>query len=136
MKGEKIIHIKFEYDAGVQSKKDILSTEINLLRINQILKKFSEYRQNELDTKIDLERKLRALKLDIGRLQNLLPEVKIPQILEKAHKKIIAERKAGKTTKPTMVEEIKVKEKIKPSPKDTLESELEEIQKRLSALAG
>ncbi len=135
MKGEKIIHIKFEYGAGVQSKRDILSTEMNLLKMNQIIKRFKEYRLDELETKIELERKLRAFKLDIGRLQNLLPQVKIPKILEKAHKKIIEERKAGKVEKPMMVEEIKVKEKRKPAPKDTIEGELEEIQKRLSALA-
>ena len=135
MKGEKIIHIKFEYSAGVDSKRDVLSTEMNLLKINQIIKRFEEYRLDELEIKIGLEKKLRSLKLDIGRLQNLLPEVKIPKILEKAHKKIIEERKAGKVTKPEIVEKIKVKEKRKPTPKDDIEEELEEIQKRLSALA-
>ena len=133
MKGEKLIHIKFEYGAGVQSKRDILSTEINLLKMNQRLKNYLVYRLEELETKIDTEKKLRSLKLDLGRLQNLMPEVKIPQILEKAHKKIVKERKAGKRS-PAVEKKVKVKEVVKEKPKDELEGQLAEIQRRLSAL--
>ena len=134
MKGEKLIHIKFEYGAGVQSKKDILSTEIDLLKMNQRLKNYLIYRMEELERKLDMERKLRSLKLDLGKLQNLMPDVKIPQILEKAHKKAVQERKAG--ARPKKVEQkVRVQEAPEEKPKDELESQLAEIQKRLSALA-
>lgn len=130
MKGEKLIHIKFEYFAGVQSKRDILSTEMDLLRMNQILKRYREYRMQEIELKLALERKLRALKLDFGRLQNLLPTPEVPEILEKAHKKVIQERKAGGEVMPIVPKIIREEPK-----KDELDSQLQEIQKRLNALA-
>jgi len=130
MKGEKLIHVKFEYSAGVQSKRDILSTEIDLLKMNQILNRYKEYRMQELELKLALETKLRALKLDFGRLQNLLPALQMPEILEKAHKKIVNERVAGEIEMPVIPNITQV------TPKDDLSSQLQEIQKRLNALAG
>jgi hypothetical protein len=136
MKGEKLIHIRFEHSAGVASKKDILSTEINLLKMNQRLKNYLVYRMEELEVKLAMERKLRSLKLDLGRLQNLMPEVKIPEILEKAHKKIVAEKKAGRPHK-AIEKKVKVIEKApsaEPAPSG-IDAELMEIQKRLRSLS-
>jgi small-conductance mechanosensitive channel len=133
MKGENLIHIKFEYFAGVQSKRDILSTEMDLLRMNKILNRYKEYRMQELELKSDAERKFRALKLDFGRLQNLLPSPQVPQILEKAHKKVEEEKNAGE-------EEIEITEtpkiRMEEPKKDNLDAQLREIQKKLNALAG
>ncbi|RLG12147.1 hypothetical protein DRN73_03375 [Candidatus Pacearchaeota archaeon] len=129
MKNENLIHIKFEYGAAISSKRDILSTEMDLLKINQSIKRYREYRIQELEIKLLLEKKLRALKLDFGRLQNLLPEVKIPEILEKAHKKIRQELKISS-------EPIKKEKVTEEKPKDELESQLQEIQNRLKALSN
>lgn len=133
MKGEKLIHIQFEYFAGVQSKRDILSTEMDLVRMNQILKRYKEFRMQELEVKLALERKLRALKLDIGRLQNLLPAPEMPKILEKVHKKVIEEKEAGEEIVVSSAPALKI---VREEPKkDDLDAQLREIQKKLNALA-
>ncbi len=141
MKGEKLIHIRFEHSAGVQSKRDILSTEINLIKINKKIQKYQEYRMQELTLKSALHKKIRAFKLNLGRLQNLMPELKIPEILEKAHKKIVQEKKAGRTSK-AIEKKIQFVEKatpislIKEPAQSELDTQLIEIQNRLRSLAG
>ena len=121
MKSENLIHIKFEYDSALDCKKDILSSEIDLLRMSQKLENYHDLRDQELDLKIKVEKKIKALKLDIGRLQNLLPKIKIPKILKPE-----TERK----------EEPVHREVVKKPKEDKIESELQEIQKRLSSLQG
>ena len=115
MKSENLIHIKFEYDSALKSKKDILASEIDLLKIFQRVKNYKKLRLKEIDEKTKLNRKLRALKLNIGRLQNLLPKIKIPEIL-----------------KPEGERRIEIKEK-EPE-EDNIEKELQKIQKRLNTL--
>jgi hypothetical protein len=127
MKSENLIHVKFEYGSALEAKRDILASEIDLLKISQRLKKYLEYRDQELTIKEDMERKLRALKLDFGRLQNLLPPVQIPEILKHSQhkaKKVLEEKEEMPQR---MVKEI-------PSGHDDLEMQLQEIQNRLSSL--
>lgn len=121
MKGEKLIHIKFEHDSALEAKRDILASEINLLKISRRLKQYKEYRLEELETKLKLEKKLRALKLDIGRIQNLLPGIKIPRIL----------KPTSKRQEEHEIEKLKI-----PNQEDQgeIESELQKIQKKLSSL--
>ena len=120
MKSENLIHIKFEYDSALESKKDILASEIDLLKMSQKLENYHKNRGDELDIKIKMEKKLKALKIDIGKLQSLLPKIKIPKILRPE-----TERE----------EEPEVpKERIKKPKEDKIETELQEIQKRLSSL--
>ena len=120
MKSENLIHIKFEYGSALESKKDILASEINLLKISQRLEKYHESRLKELEIKVKVEKKLKALKLDIGRLQNLLPKIKIPGILKPKTKREIKDPVYNKI--------------IKETEGDIIETELQEIQRRLSSL--
>jgi len=120
-KDEKVIHIKFGYDSALESKKDILASEIDLLKMSQRLVKYKELRMLELEVKGKLKGKLNSIKLDIVKLQKLLPKVKIPKILQpETHA-----RKQRKTIK-----EIHKKE----SEEGSVESELEKIQMKLKAL--
>ena len=127
MKSENFIHIKFEYDSALETKKDILASEIDLLRISQRLGEYKRLRMLELGIKEKMERKLIALKLDIGRLQNLLPEVKVPRLLQpkaKKEKHVIQEEQE----KEEVVSEHVHEEEY------SIESELQEIQRRLDSL--
>ncbi|GAI84149.1 unnamed protein product, partial [marine sediment metagenome] len=54
MSSENLIHVKLEYDEALQSKKDILSSEISLLRIAKAIKKHRLLRSDELKTKAKL----------------------------------------------------------------------------------
>jgi len=129
MNTEKLIHIKFEYDSALDAKRDILASEIDLIKISKRLKKYMEYRMEELILKADMERKFRALKLDIGRLQNLLPPVKIPEIIKNAHKVKKVEVKEVEEEPEKLVKEVEEEH-------DDLDIQLSEIQKRLSSLQG
>ncbi|MCK5624476.1 hypothetical protein KAI04_01390 [Candidatus Pacearchaeota archaeon] len=115
-----IIHVKLEYNEALQSKKDILSSEIGLLKVAKAIKKHQILRSDELKIKLRLHRKLKELKTNITKLQQVLPKVKIPEILE------------GKRESP---EEQIIKPKIEKRAHDSgLESQLAEIQARLKEL--
>lgn len=114
MAKENLIHIKLEYEEAIDSKKDILSSEANLLRIIRALKQYQGLRMNELKLKTGLYQKAREFRISIGQLQQTLPKLKIPSILKK-HEEI-------KDEKPM----------IKKSKEDgDLEVQLREIQERL-----
>ena len=85
----------------------------------------------ELELKLALERKLRALKLDFGRLQNLLPAPEVPEILEKVHKKSVRKKEAGTEIEMPVIPRIRIEE----PKKDDLDAQLRDIQKKLNALA-
>ncbi len=124
-KSENFIHIKFDYDSAIECKKDILATEIDLLRMNKRLQKYIDSRMQELEIKGELLKKLRSLRMDIGKLQNLMPSIKIPKILRERH-----ETKPLKTEKPVKISAEKSEgEKI-----NEIDAELQEIQRRLDAL--
>ena len=114
------IHIKLEYNEALQSKKDVLNSELGLLKIAKAMKKYQILRSDELKTKLRLHRKLKELKTNITKLQQVLPKVKIPEILE------------GKREKE---EEKIIKPKIEKRAHDnSLELQLQEIQERLKQL--
>ena len=83
MKEENLIHIKLEYNEAVQSKRDILSSEMNLLRIMRKIRQYQSLRLNELKIKTNLQKKVRAVKRDIKSVQLILPQIKMPAILQK-----------------------------------------------------
>ncbi len=114
MNNENLIHIRLNSDELINSKKEILSTEADLIKIMQTLKKYQILRTNELRLKARLLKKLKETKVEIKKLEEILPMPKIPKIL----KGIESE-----------------KEMFNISPKrDNLEFQLEEIQRKLREL--
>ena len=111
---ENLIHIGLNREELVNSKRDILSTEANLIRILQIIKKYRTLRTNELKLKTRLLKKLKETKTELKKLEEILPKPKIPKILQRIENK---------------KEEFKISSK-----KDNLEEQLEEIQKKLREL--
>ena len=114
MTGEKLIHVKLEYEDAIQSKKNILSLEMDLLKTIQTIKRYNKYRSEELQLKIKLHRQIKTLLTEIRRLQKNLPELKIPKILK--------EPEIAETTP---------KEKHH---EDNIESQLKKIQEKLDSL--
>lgn len=114
MNNKNLLHIRLNSDELINSKKEILSTEEDLIRILQTLKKYQLLRANELKLKTRFLKKLKETKTEIKKLEEILPMPKIPKIL----KGIESE-----------------KEKFNISPKkDNLESQLDEIQRKLREL--
>ncbi len=114
---ENPIHIKLRHEEAIQTKKDILSSQITLLRIAKAIRGYSVYRSGELELKLVLYKKIKELKMNLGKLQKTLPKLKIPDIL----------RKEGQ-------EKTEPKSKKIKSPERNIEEQLQEIQKRLNEL--
>ena len=120
MAGENLIHIKLEYEEALQSKKDILSSQMALLKVEKTIRGYRSYRSQGFELKINLSKKIKELKSDIWKMQKILPKLKIPEMLRK--------------------EEHDKKEHKYPERKkhqdESLEEQLQDIQRRLNELQG
>lgn len=112
MESKNLIHIKLNYNELIISKKEILSTEANLIRILQTIKGYDSLRKKELNLKLKLLRKLKSTRTQIKNLEQILPKLDIPE-------ENTASKKTSKNAKPK---------------KDNLKLELEEIQRKLKKL--
>lgn len=118
MASENPIYIKFDYQEALQSKRDILTSQMDLLKTARTINSYKTYRSEELGLKSKFLKSLKELKTSLGRLQRILPKPRIPEILKR-------EDYIGKEQK--KVSEIK--------PHDvSLEEQLQEIQRKLNEL--
>jgi len=78
-KEENLIHVKIGYDEGVESKKNLLNSEINLLNIAKIIRVYRLLRIDELRLKLQIIKKMKSINLNIKRLEKIVPKVKIPE---------------------------------------------------------
>jgi hypothetical protein len=128
MKEETIFHIKVDYEEAVEAKRDMLSSERDFINILKIMRKYNALRQKELDNKLKIHNKIRDLKINLRKITDILPKIKIPDILKKRNlpekEEVVVEEKLVKV-------EPKTKEAID---EDELEKQLKEIQERLSKL--
>ena len=120
MKDENLIHVKLEYPEAVQSKKDILSSERDLINLLRMIKRYHLLRKKELDLKLKTHKKIKELKTNLSKLHQIIPKIKIPDILKKEEEK--------------PKEKLPVK-KIEEYEDKDLESQLQEIQERLRKLS-
>ena len=109
MSSENLIHVKVNYDDAVDSKKDVLSSEMNLLMIIKSLKRYQSLRNEELRLKAKFYRKIKEIIATINLLESSMPKISI----QEKPKKIIEK----KTTKGKGVED-----------------ELQEISRKLKAI--
>jgi len=117
MKEQTPIHVRINYEEAIQSKKDLLSSERDFIRVLKIIKRYRDLREKELNSKLKMQKKMKELKTNLGKLNETFPKIKVPDILKK-----------------NGLEEDKPK-KIKEENKDKdLESQLREIQEKLRKL--
>jgi hypothetical protein len=125
MKDENLIHIRLNHSEAVNAKVDVLSTQMNLIKMIKIMKAFHKLRSEELKTKLTIQKKLKELDKDVHKLETLLPKIHIPKILKHEEEEIIE--------KPAVVK--KTEKKKERDPKDIdLERQLKEIQDKLRML--
>jgi len=119
-KEENLIHLRFDYSEAKGGKRDILSSQMGMLKISQNLANYKKLRLEELKKKEKIYSKLASLKVDLNKLHKLMPVLKIPKILER--KEDVIERK--------------VEEKLAPEIKryGTIEDQLRQIQEKLKLL--
>ena len=114
-----------EYGESLETKKDVLSSEREVLRLLQTIKKYHDLRSLEMALKLNLEKKIKELKLNLIRMEQILPKIRIPKILMKEGEQIREEF----TPKVTSLSKVKKEEYDK-----ELERELREIQEKLRKL--
>jgi hypothetical protein len=127
MKEESIFHIKVDYEEALQSRRDLLSSERDFLRVLKIIRKYNLLRKEELTNKLKMQNKMRDLKANLTRINEVMPKIKIPDILKK---KITPEKEEIMEEKPVKAH-AKIKESID---HDDLELQLRDIQERLKKL--
>lgn len=77
------VHIKLEGYEAIEGKKDLLSSEMSLLKISKSLSNYKKLRIEELSKKQLIKKKFSEVKKNITRIQSLLPLLKLPKILKK-----------------------------------------------------
>jgi len=104
------LYTLIDYKTALEAREQILSSQMEILKILEKLKKFKKLRKQEFSEKNILRSQLKELSEEIVKVSHLLPKSEFHELSAKNIK----------------VKEIKGKRRI--------ESELKEIQKRLGSL--
>ena len=80
-KNENLIHVRLDYEEAREAKKDMLSLELNLVKLIRAIKTFKSLRAEELRLKNRLKTQISEFLKDMRRLKIELPELEIPRIL-------------------------------------------------------
>jgi hypothetical protein len=110
------VYVKMGYDESLESKKNILSTEVSLLNLIKSIKAYHYIQLQELKIKAEIYKTIKELNLTMRKTKSAFPFFKIPET--KSRREISVTR------------EVITKEKVD----NNLESELREIQNRLASL--
>lgn len=113
-----VVHLKLEYPEALEGRKDMLSSEINTLQLLRIIKKYHTIRNQELNKKIEMQKKIKDIQKNLELMTKLMPKPKIQKIM----KNINVKTKEDKNN-------LNHDKDINP-----IEEELKEIQKRLKEL--
>ena len=113
------VHIKIESNEARQSKKDLLSIELEIIRILKLMKDYKSKRSEELRLKSKLKRKTSLTLTEVRKIQRALPKIKMNDLREREEKREIKEKITNSKNEPKNTE---------------LEKELEKIKEKLRAL--
>lgn len=120
MASDNLIHIRLDYEEALASKKDILSSQIALLKIARTIRGYGFDRAHELELKMQLQKNIKELKTSLSKLHRILPKIKIPKIIRKEEPQKIAIKKST---------HVHTKHHD-----ESLENQLQEIQRKLNEL--
>jgi len=117
VKKDNFIHVRLEYGEAMQTRKDLLASEIDVLNIRKAIERYNAIRNVELDLKAKLFREMKKILKDVKSLEAGMPKV------ESAEEPETPAQKAVKTVV------------AKTHKNDELESQLLEIQRKLRNLS-
>lgn len=126
MKGENLVHLKFEYAEALNGKKEILNVQKNIVNLTATAKEYNSLRMDELKLKLKLHRKIKELTSKIKNLHENFPHLNVEKIMGKEHERNEDIRNVKKSK-----EDSKKTKKLD----DGLESQLREIQRKLNAIS-
>ncbi len=113
-----LIYVKFDYYESLESKRNVLSSEMSLLNIMKAMKKYNVLRQEEMRKKEQMLKLIKQLEATLKKSKASLPLPRTPEKTKKGSKEESKSAKAIKTFD------------------DDLENQLREIQERLRAIGG
>ena len=109
------VYFKIEYENSIDSKKEVLSTEVSLLNLLKTIKRYHAIRIEELKIKTEISRSIKHLDSYIKRSKSSFPFFKVPKTKRKEY--------------------IPLETKMPLEKEDTdLETELKAIQEKLNSL--
>lgn len=127
-KKDNLIHIKLEYEEALNGKRDVLTSEVSLLRISRRIQSYKAHRDNELDLKMLLYKKTKEVRANINLLHKILPVLQLPDVLKKHEEEYPGQRNikgnAINTARPMH----------QANAGSDVESQLREIEQRLDEL--
>jgi hypothetical protein len=115
---ESIIHVKLEYSEAKQSKRDLLSSEADIISIIQSMNRYLAIREIELGLKSKFYREIKKIVMEVKLLESNLPQIRAPRLITRHSEE-----------RPVEVEAIKTKGG------DELEKQLMDIQRKLKQLS-
>lgn len=125
MNSDHLIHLKFDYYEALEAKKDILYSEKELISLERTIKSYRVLRAGEMKFRVKLQKKVSEFLTSIKKLQKSLPKVENPEILERTS-----------SEKFEKVRKLKEPKFSKEEGGSDIESQLREIQRKLSAIHG
>jgi hypothetical protein len=113
------VYVRLSYENFVESRRNLLSSEMSLLNVLKIIKRYDAIRSTELKMKTEMCKLVKDLDAAVKKTKSSFPFLKIPQ---NAKRENLKEKEAGK---PKIIKE---------TYDESLESQLKDIQERLNAI--
>jgi hypothetical protein len=117
MENKNNLHVRLDYSESLEGKKQLLSSEMNILRLLKSIKNYIKFRRRELILKTRIRKELSSLRININNLLQQFPK-KI------GDEEIRIKKRTGRKTKT---------EQEKKHMED-IESQLQDIQSKLNGL--
>jgi hypothetical protein len=118
MKETSQIYVQLEYNEALNSKKEILSSEISLLNLIKIMQRYNSLRLEELKVKSKIRTATKMLGAKAREVQSSFPFLTLSKEMGKFN---LNEKKSGE-----------VRQKFD----ESIETQLKEIQNKLRAIEG
>ncbi len=109
------VYLRLGYGESLESKRDVLSSEILLLNMIKTIKRYNILREEEFRLKVQLYKLVKELVVSVRKTKATFPFVKIPEKIrekEEGEKRIVAKEKVD----------------------EDLETQLRKIQERLKSI--
>jgi hypothetical protein len=121
---ENPVHFKIGYEDSLDAKKNILYSQVSLLNLVKIVKRYKAWRAGELEIKSQLFKSMGEMDLSIKKAKSYLPYLKMPE-----------EEKAPAEPQPKKGKKETAAVKNDSDADDELNSQLQNIQDRLNSLS-
>jgi len=116
-KTENFVHVRFENEESREHRREVLGSELHLIKIIRAIKNYKDVRKKELDNKLIIQQKIKELSQILKTIELTLPKPKIPKKLERKENEVQIsiqnkESQKEKTISPIERELLEIKSKL------------------------